>query len=203
MIDQLKQWDEKVLLFLNGFHTVSLDPIMIVITRTEFWIPLYIVLIYLIFRSYKKEGWLILAGVALTILLADRFTSGFMKPFFHRLRPSNEPSLRGMVHIVNDYYGGLYGFASSHAANTTGVAFMIFMTLRKKYKAIGLVFGWTFIMCYTRVYLGVHYPGDIIVGAIVGLLSGYAGYRLYLFLKLKFPKATTMETITSPKGNVD
>src|SRR6185295_20349450 len=115
-----------------------LDPVMLLVTRTDFWIPLYLVLIFLIFRNYKKEGWMILAGVALTILLADQITSSIMKPFFQRLRPSNEPSLRGMVHIVNDYYGGLYGFASSHAANTTGVALIVYLVLRTYYRAIGL-----------------------------------------------------------------
>ncbi len=187
MIEQLKKWDEATLLFLNGFHTDALDPIMFVVTRTDFWIPLYLLLTFLIFRNYKKEGWMIMAGIALAVLLADQITSGLMKPLFQRLRPSNEPSLRGLVHIVNEYYGGLYGFASSHAANTTAVALMVYLVLKDFYKMIWLVFGWTFIMCYTRIYLGVHYPGDILVGAIVGLFAGFAGYKFYLFLKSKFP----------------
>ncbi len=186
MIEQLKAWDEAAFLFLNAFHTDALDPVMLLITRTDFWIPLYLVLIFMIFRTYKKEGWMIMAGVALTVLLADQITSSIMKPFFHRLRPSNEPSLRGLVHIVNDYYGGLYGFASSHAANTCGVALMVFLVLRNRYKLIVLIFGWVFIMCYTRIYLGVHYPGDILAGIVVGLLSGYCGYRFYRYLKSKF-----------------
>ena len=183
MINQLKQWDEQLLLFLNQFHVSWLDPVMYLVTKTEFWIPLYVFLIYLIFRNYKKEGWLVLAGVVITVLLADQITVSLMKPFFQRLRPSHEPSLEGLLHVVNDYRGGLYGFASSHAANTAGVAFFVFLLFRKTYHWIWLIFIWTFVMTYTRIYLGVHYPGDILAGGLVGLLSGYAGFRFYVWLR--------------------
>lgn len=185
MMHVIKEWDEQFLLFLNQFHTDWLDPVVLLVTKTEFWIPLYLVLIFLIFKNYKREGWIIMAGIVLTILLADRITSGIMKPFFQRLRPSHEPSLVGLVHIVEGYYGGLYGFASSHAANTTGVAFFIFLLFRKTYRWIGLIFIWAFVMSYTRIYLGVHYPGDILVGALIGVGSGYSGYKFYGWLKLK------------------
>lgn len=187
MIEKLKQWDEALLLFINGFHTDSLDPVMLVVTRTDVWTPLFLVLIFLIFKTYRKEGWWVMVGVALTVLLADQITSGLMKPFFHRLRPSNEPALEGALHLVNGYRGGLYGFASSHAANTLGVAFLVYMVLKDHHKMIWFIFIWAFVMSYTRLYLGVHYPGDILAGALVGLFSGYAGYRLYLFLKRKYP----------------
>src|SRR5436190_24238885 len=103
MIDQLKQWDEQLLVLLNSLHTPWLDPVMLLITRTDFWIPLYLALIYLIFRNYKREGWLVMAGVAITILIADQVTASLMKPFFQRLRPSQEPALRDILHVVNDY----------------------------------------------------------------------------------------------------
>jgi undecaprenyl-diphosphatase len=195
MIEQLKGWDKELLLLLNGFHTDSLDPLVMLVTRTDFWIPLYLVLLFLIFKNYNKKGWLVLAGVALTVLLADQVTSGLMKPYFQRLRPSNEPALEGVLHLVDSYRGGLYGFASSHAANTTGVALIVFLVLRNFYKWIWVIFIWAFVMSYTRIYLGVHYPGDIIVGAMIGLASGYAGFGFYLFLKRKFPGNKAPETI--------
>jgi undecaprenyl-diphosphatase len=195
MIEQLKDWDQQFLLFLNSFHVSWLDPVMLLITRTEFWIPLYAFLIFLIFRNYKKDAWLVLAGVVITVVLADQITSSIMKPYFQRLRPSQEPALQGILHIVNGYRGGLYGFASSHAANTTGVAFFMFLLFRDTYKWMGLIFLWAFIMSYTRIYLGVHYPGDILTGAVVGLLSGYSGYRFYLWLKVKVKKKSPEQEI--------
>jgi len=112
---KILEWDEQLFLWMNSFHSPWLDPVMLLITKTAFWMPLYVVLLYLIFTHYKKEGWLILAGIGLAILLSDQITSTLMKPLFERLRPSQEPALQGFVHIVNGYRGGLYGFASSHA----------------------------------------------------------------------------------------
>lgn len=183
MIDQLIEWDKDLLLFLNQFHTPWLDPAVYWITKTEFWIPLYIFLVYLIFRNYKKEGWLIMVGLLLSVLLSDQITASVMKPFFQRLRPSQEPSIQGILHLVNDYHGGLFGFASSHAANTTGVALFIFLLFKETHRWIWLMFVWAFIMTYTRIYLGVHYPGDILVGALVGGLSGYVGFRFSRWLR--------------------
>jgi undecaprenyl-diphosphatase len=183
MLEQLKQWDQELLLWLNGFHSPGMDPIMFWVTKTEFWIPLYLLLLYLIFRDHKKAGWYILAGLILSLALSDLITYRIMKPLFHRLRPSHEPGLQGLLHIVNDYRGGLYGFASSHAANCFGIAFFIHLQFRKSYRWVGLMFLWAFIMSYTRIYLGVHYPGDILVGGLVGLLAGYIGYRFSEWMK--------------------
>jgi undecaprenyl-diphosphatase len=177
--------DKRLLLLLNGMHSDGLDPIMLLLTKTLVWLPLYFLLIFLLFRKYKKDAWLILAGVALAILLADRITSGIMKPFFARLRPSHEPSLQGLVHLVNGYSGGLYGFASGHAANTFAVAFLVWATLKKFYRWAFLVFIWAALMTYTRIYLGVHYPGDIITGIVIGLGCGWIGYQFFRWLKEK------------------
>lgn len=177
MIDQLIEYDQALLRFLNGFHTPWLDPIMLFLTETLAWLPLYLFLLYLIIKEYKKESWIILLGVALTILLADQITASIMKPYFARLRPSREPTLEGLIHLVQGYTGGRFGFASSHAANTFGAATFFYLLFRNTKRWIIWLFLWAAFMTYTRIYLGVHYPGDIVVGGIVGMICGWIGYK--------------------------
>jgi undecaprenyl-diphosphatase len=185
MIEELIEWDKKALVFLNGFHAPYLDPIMLLLTQTVIWIPFYGFLLYLLFKNYTKETWFLLFGVVITILLSDQITSSFMKPFFGRLRPSHDPSLQYLIHLVNDYRGGRYGFASSHASNSFAIAVFIWLALKSHYKWIGLMFLWAFFFTYTRIYLGVHYPGDVLVGALVGMLCGWIGFQSSMFLKNK------------------
>jgi len=199
MLDQLIELDKKLLVFLNSFHAPWLDPIVYFSTQTLAWLPLYILLLYLIIKEYKKESWIILLGVVLTILLADQFTTSFMKPYFERPRPSHEPTLQGLVHLVNRfngeiYSGGQYGFASSHAANTFGTATFFFLLFKTKKKWIGWLFLWAATMSYTRIYLGVHYPGDILVGGIVGVLSGISGFKFQKWLGQYVAKRKTPST---------
>jgi len=178
MLDQLIEWDKEALIFLNSYHTPWLDPVIFMITNTLFWLPLYAFLVFLIFKNFKTEAWFILIGVAITILLSDQITSTLMKPFFARLRPSHDPSMAGLLHHVNGYKGGLYGFSSGHSANTLGVAMFLWLTLRAVYKWIALIFLWAMLVAYTRIYLGVHFPGDILVGGTIGLLCGYLSYQI-------------------------
>jgi undecaprenyl-diphosphatase len=190
MLEFLIDLDKKLLLFFNSLHTPWLDPVMFLITKTIFWLPLYLFLLYLVIKNYKKDSWIVLLGIALAILLADQITASIMKPFFERLRPSREPSLQGLVHLVNGYTGGKYGFASSHAANTFATALFFWTIFKNKYRWMWILFVWAVVMTYSRIYLGVHYPGDIIVGMLVGFGSAYCGYRLQRWIwKKKLPTA--------------
>ncbi len=168
MLDKLLEADKNLLLAINKWHAPWLDSLMIVLTQTLAWLPLYIVLLYAVIYMYKKSSWLPLLTIALTVVLTDRITSGLMKPYFARLRPSHNPELAGQLHLVNGYTGGLYGFASSHAANCFGVALAVWLILRSKYPHTGWLFLWAIFMSYTRLYLGVHYPSDVLVGALIG-----------------------------------
>ena len=185
MIEAIKNWDEAAFLWLNSFHSSALDPIVLQLTQTISWIPLYVLLLYQIYRIDPKNTAWILAGVMLTILLSDQVTSGLMKPYFERLRPCHDPRWEGMMHLYGRC-GGLYGFVSSHAANTFGLATFLTLKLGKKQKAIAWLFLYALLVGYTRIYLGVHYPLDVFFGAVVGVLAAVFSWLCVVVLKRKF-----------------
>ena len=182
-MNQLKKWDEELFLWLNSLHVDWLDPIMAWITAKESWIPLYAILIGALVWQHRKQSIWILLGVALLILCTDRTTSGFMKPFFERLRPCLEPAIADLVYTVKGC-GGKYGFASSHAANTFGLAMFLSFFFKRKWSTIA-IFLWAAVVSYSRIYAGVHYPGDIIVGGLVGVFFGWLVSWLIVKLILK------------------
>ena len=173
-MNTLLSFDQSLFLLINGWHSPFFDQVMFFISGKLSWLPLYAVLLYLIFHSYGKKGWLILLLVAVTISLSDLGSVELFKNIFQRLRPSHEPALAGMVHIVNGYMGGQYGFVSSHAANNFALVFFLIQFLGRKYKwLVPVLFVWVFLIIYSRIYLGVHYPLDVICGGIYGALVGY------------------------------
>ena len=187
MIETIKKWDEDLFLVLNSFHFDALDPLVLQLTETISWIPLYLLILYKIYRADPSGSPWVIGGLMLTILLADQVTSGLMKPFFERLRPCHDPRWEGLIHNYGRC-GGLYGFASSHAANTFGLATFLTLTLSSKIKGIAWLFVYALLVSYTRIYLGVHYPVDIVFGALVGVLAAYLSWFLVVVLKKKFIK---------------
>ncbi|MBN3518637.1 phosphatase PAP2 family protein [Algoriphagus lutimaris] len=188
MIETLKKWDESLFIFLNSIHWEWMDPIMFQISQTVTWLPFYAVLIYFIYKADPKISWWVFGGVALSILIADQTTSGFMKPFFERLRPCHDERWEG---IINNYgrCGGLYGFASSHAANTFAIATFLNLKVGKNIKHLKWLFLWAAIISYTRIYLGVHYPVDVLIGAFIGFLAGLISWFLIVFIKREILKS--------------
>ncbi len=185
MLEFITNIDTWLTLLLNGSDSVMLDTIAMTATKTSTWIPLGIVLLYVLIRMKNwKNALLVILCVAIAITLADQMASGIFKPLVARLRPSHNPELQGVIDIVGDYRGGRYGFFSSHAANTCAVAVFLSLLFRKRIFTIAIC-SWAMVNSWTRLYLGVHYVGDIMVGLIWGALVGWIVFRLYRFLTLK------------------
>ncbi len=177
--------DTALTLFFNGSQSLYLDGIAWTATQTSTWLPLALVLLYVVIRTNDLRGILyFVLGVALSILLADQVASSVFKPLVARWRPSHNPEIMYLVDVVRGYRGGSYGFFSSHAANTMAVATFVSLTMRSKRLAYWLG-SWVLLNCWSRVYLGVHYVGDLLTGLLWGALVGYGIYRLHRYLSKK------------------
>lgn len=185
MLDSIIQFDQQLSLVINGSHSLFLDGVMMTLKSTMTWVPVAVVLLFVIFKNGTwREVFLVILALALTIFLADHVSSAVFKPLFHRFRPSQDPLIMYQVDVVDGYRSGLYGFISSHAANTFAVFAFTSLLLRSRIYTISM-FCWAALVSYSRVYLGVHYVGDILFGAIWGVLVGVGCYYLYRYIRNK------------------
>lgn len=180
LIHYLEQIDTAILLFINGMHCALFDYFLVLVSNRFTWIPFYAAFIFVMIKNFHwKVTVTTILAVALLVLLCDQTASGLIKPLVGRLRPSNlDNSISSMVHVVDGYRGGRYGFPSSHSANSWGVAIFAMYLVRNRKLSIFLAL-WATLVTYSRAYLGVHYPGDLLVGILIGFVMASIVFYAY------------------------
>ena len=187
MIEDFFNWDVNVFLYFNNLGTPQWDAFWLFITEKETWIPLYILFIILL---YLKFGWkkTLVAGICIALMItsADQFTN-ILKNGFQRFRPCHNVDIQGMFRAIGCEGRGKYGFTSAHASNHMAVAIFVGMVLKQHYKyLLYLLLVWALMIAYSRVYVGVHFTGDIFFGTIIGIIAGIVFFKLYQFILKKY-----------------
>ncbi|PWE00784.1 phosphatase PAP2 family protein [Marinilabilia rubra] len=184
-METLLQFDQDLLLSLNSLTSPLFDNFFWVVTSKSIWVPLYAVILYVIFKNQGLKGFFTIIALAVMVALCDQISTNIFKEGFERLRPSRNPALEGVVDLINGKRGGKYGFVSSHATNSFGLAVFSLLLFRYRwYSAFILI--WALLNSYSRIYMGVHYPGDILGGLILGSLIGWFVYWLYKRVSSRF-----------------
>jgi undecaprenyl-diphosphatase len=182
----LERFDQQLFLFINSSNSPFFDQVMHAISGRLIWVPLYLAILVFLGIKYKRKFLIILIFIILAATLADQ-SSVIVKNIVHRLRPCHEPSMIGIVHLVNGECGGIYGFVSSHATNSFDAAMLSLLFVKKRWYTISIIL-WATVIGYSRIYLGVHYPGDMIFGSFLGAFIGWGVYNLYVLTDNKILK---------------
>lgn len=199
MLDFLMQLDRELFLFLNGLNASWLDMFMFWASDRFVWIPFYMILLGLCYRYYGwKKLLVLLLMIVVMITISDQISS-FLKSSLQRFRPSRDPALEGWVHTVKGYRGGRFGFVSSHASNSMALAIFLVFLLRRHFQYIlPMMIVFVFLKSYSRIYLGVHYPGDMLGGFVVGVFAAWVVIRIWKFLMARyFASEKTTELLSS------
>ena len=179
-IQGIIETDRQLLAVFNGNHTAFLDQLMATLTAGPTWIPLYIALLYLVIKNNETMAQVavVIGSVALCFFITEFVTEGLVKPAVARPRPLNDPIWAYEVHVVGERGPADYSFFSAHAANTFGIAMLLSLIIRNRVFTL-LMFSWSLVNCYTRLYLGKHYPTDILAGICCGALAATVAWLVY------------------------
>jgi undecaprenyl-diphosphatase len=182
----LIDFDKQLLLAINGSQSLFCDGLVKTLTNAATWIPLYVSLFYLVLKNNDsvQKIMLVVGGAALCVIVAGTFDDMIIKPLVARWRPTHDPEIGVLVDIVNGYRGGNYGFFSAHASNTFSIAIFFTLLIRSRLLSLFLI-AWSLVNCWTRMYLGVHYPGDILCGLFWGGIVGTGVWFLHLHISKK------------------
>lgn len=177
MLDKILSFDEHLFMFLNGLGSESYDGLWLILTKQTSWIPLFLFLLYIIFNKLgTKQTLYLLIFVVILVVLTDQ-TANLFKNGFQRLRPCNNPEINSFIRIVQSRNS--FSFFSGHATNSMGVATFLYLMFKKDFKYFWLLFLWPLIFAYSRIYLGLHYPLDIISGYLCGGIFGFLMFKIY------------------------
>lgn len=199
-MEQLIHLDAQLLLYLNSMHCAFFDSLMWGLTSAKVWVPMYMVLVWVLFKQYgiTRAFWYSVAMVLCCFAWSEMMCGHIIREWIARPRPTNaESPIWQLIHTVNDYRGGHYGFPSCHAANSFGLAMAVSLLVRRRSTVVWM-YVWASIHTYTRIYLGVHYPGDIIVGIIIGSLGSYLIYKIFEHYKLVTLQRTFPYSVALP-----
>ena len=196
MLEKLQELDRDLFVFLNGMGSETFDPLWRVITQLWSWVPIFAIIFYL---TFKRLGWrhaLLVVGMITLLLLVTDQTTNLIKNGIQRLRPGNNPEIADIIRAVIKRHS--FSFISGHASNSMAVAFFLYRVLHPYLKYMGFFFLWPLIFAYSRIYLGLHYPGDILAGYLYGLLTGWLVLKLYIYLRDRyFPQHERLDNPTN------
>ncbi len=180
LIEKIEQIDRQLLLAINDANSPLFDTIMWWVSKPAFGIPFYLLFVFLLYKHFGwKSALIIILSTGAAVGLADLSAKYLFKEMFERFRPSQNFEIKGQLHYVNDYHGGMYGFVSSHAANMFSMAMLLGLWLKKKIRySLHLLLIWAALIGYSRVYLGVHYPSDVLCGALLGISIAFLIYKV-------------------------
>lgn len=184
MLEKLQSLDTQAFIYLNGLGSPTYDGLWLIITKQVYWLPLFLLLAYFIFKKLgAKQTLYLLLFVAILLTLTDQITNLF-KFSFQRLRPCNNPEINTFIRVVQVRTS--YSFFSGHAANTMAVATFLYLNFKRELRYLGFLFVWPLVFAYSRIYLGLHYPIDIICGYLCGGITGFFMFKMYKIAQKKY-----------------